>query len=252
MFPLWMISSPRLLSRQISSSSEKGREVGPPFMWAATSASTSSTTSAPIREDPGMECPPVWVIDVMPYLRAQAIILRPVVPSFTVPRPTSPTSVTPASASSLKSFSSRPCSRMRAPARTFMPVGEKFAKARCAVIASALTPITSRGRPGRCTSPAETSVVTPPCSVESIQPSWFWRGVQSPMTGWEWLSIMPGMTEEPLASITRLTPLASILTSRPTAVIFPFSIRIVSASARGAESSPVSTAPRFRIRRRSA
>ena len=32
--------------------------------------------------------------------------------------------------------------------------------------------------------PAETIVVTPPCKDESIQPSWFCRGVQSPATGW--------------------------------------------------------------------
>ena len=40
--------------------------------------------------------------------------------------------------------------------------GRKPSKARCAVMASALTPTTSRGRPGRCTSPAETMLVTPP------------------------------------------------------------------------------------------
>ncbi len=60
----------------------------------------------------------------------------------------------------------------------------------------------SFGRPGRCTSPAEIIVVTPPLSVESIQPSWFWRGVQSPNTGCTWLSISPGHSVTPLASIS--------------------------------------------------
>ena len=79
-----------------------------------------------------------------------------------------------------------------APAWTFTPLARKFENVRCAVIASALSPTMSRGRPGVCTSPAETIVVTPPCRQESIQPSWFCRGVQSPATGWTWLSIRPG------------------------------------------------------------
>ena len=44
-------------------------------------------------------------------------------------------------------------------------------------IAIALRPTISFGRPGICTSPAEISVVTPPCSVESIHPNCCWRGV---------------------------------------------------------------------------
>ena len=36
-------------------------------------------------------------------------------------------------------------------------------KARCAKIAMAFSPTMSFGRPGVCTSPAETMVVTPPC-----------------------------------------------------------------------------------------
>ena len=85
-----------------------------------------------------------------------------------------------------------PFSITGAPASTFTPAGRKLWNARCAVIASALSPTMSFGRPGRCTSPAEIIVVTPPLSVESIQPSWFWRGVQSPNTGCTWLSIRPG------------------------------------------------------------
>ena len=95
-----------------------------------------------------------------------------------------------------------PCSSTGAPACSLTPPGRKFEKARCAVIASALTPTTSRGRPGRWTSPAEIIVVTPPCRKLSIQPSWLWRGVQSPNTGWTWLSISPGATVVPLASTT--------------------------------------------------
>jgi len=47
-------------------------------------------------------------------------------------------------------------------------------------------------------------VVTPPFMVESIQPIWFWRGVQSPNTGCTWLSIRPGATQVWRASITVL------------------------------------------------
>ena len=77
---------------------------------------------------------------------------------------------------------------------------------RCAVIAIALTPTMSRGRPGVCTSPAEIMVVTPPLRLESIQPSWFWRGVQSPATGWTWLSMRPGASVVPLASMVVVAP----------------------------------------------
>ena len=45
--------------------------------------------------------------------------------------------------------SSRPCSRIGAPARTFTPAGRTFANARCATIASALSPTMSFGRPGQ-------------------------------------------------------------------------------------------------------
>ena len=52
-----------------------------------------------------------------------------------------------------------------------------------AVIAKAFRPTISFGRPGKCTSPAEIIVVTPPFMVDSIHPNWFCRGVQSPKTG---------------------------------------------------------------------
>ncbi len=92
-----------------------------------------------------------------------------------------------------------PFSSTGAPAITFTPAGRKLWKARCAVMASAFRPTMSFGRPGRCTSPAEIIVVTPPFSVESIQPSWLWRGVQSPNTGCTCESIRPGATAVPLA-----------------------------------------------------
>ena len=85
-----------------------------------------------------------------------------------------------------------PFSITGAPAWTLTPDGRKAVKARCAVIAIAFRPTTSRGRPGMCTSPAEIMVVTPPCKKLSIQPIWFCRGVQSPATGWTWLSIRAG------------------------------------------------------------
>ena len=59
-----------------------------------------------------------------------------------------------------------PFSMIGAPACTFTPPGRKLWNARCAVMASALTPTMSRGRPGRCTSPAEIMVVTPPLRNE--------------------------------------------------------------------------------------
>ena len=68
----------------------------------------------PSRESTDRPCG--WCIEVMPYLRAQAIICRPVGPSLTPPRPTSPRSFTPASASSRKSSSTMPCSMTGAPA----------------------------------------------------------------------------------------------------------------------------------------
>src|SRR6218665_229657 len=85
-----------------------------------------------------------------------------------------------------------PFSMTGAPASTFTPPGRKLSKGGWGVMANAFRPTMSLGRPGRCTSPAEIMVVTPPCMVESIQPIWPWRGVQSPNTGRTWLSMRPG------------------------------------------------------------
>ncbi len=51
-----------------------GSAVWPPLMWPITSVSASSTTSASMRPEPGIEGPPVWIVLWMPYLRAQATI----------------------------------------------------------------------------------------------------------------------------------------------------------------------------------
>ena len=134
-----------------------------------------------------------------------------------------------------------------APAWIFMPPGRKAVNMRWAAMAMALRPTTSRGRPGVWTSPAEIMVVTPPCRVESIQLSWLWRGVQSPATGWTWLSMRPGTRAEPWASITVRAPSASRSAARPTAAMRPSSTRTASASSTGRAMSPLSRRPMLRI-----
>ncbi len=138
-----------------------------------------------------------------------------------------------------------PFSMMGAPASTFTPPGRKLSKARCAVMASAFSPTMSFGRPGRCTSPADTIVVTPPFIVLSIQPSWFWRGVQSPNTGCTWLSIRPGQTQVCLASMVVLAWLVSQSACLPIAVMRPSWMTTVSASRMGLSMSPDSSSPMF-------
>ena len=115
------------------------------------------------------------------------------------------------------------------------------------MIASALRPTISFGRPGKCTSPAEIIVVTPPFNVDSIHPIWFCRGVQSPNTGWTWLSIKPGASVVPLASINVVAALASQLFSLPIVEIFPSIATMVSASRIGLVISPDSNKPIFLI-----
>ena len=100
-------------------------------------------------------------------------------------------------ASSAKSDSTKPCSRSTAPACTVAPSGCTVWNALCARMARALTPAGSVGRPGRCGSPAEMSVVTPPLTCASIQPIVESRGVKSPNTGWTWGSMSPGTTVPP-------------------------------------------------------
>ena len=80
--------------------------------------------------DPAIDGPPVWNVETMPCCRAQASIGAASAPVLTDPRPTSPTRLTPAAASSAKSCSSRPSSRIGAPAWTLTPAGRTLAKAR--------------------------------------------------------------------------------------------------------------------------
>src|SRR3990172_9097435 len=107
-------------------------------------------------------------------------------------------------------------------------------------MASALSPTTSLGRPGRCTSPAEIMVVSPPWSPDSMKSNVRWRGVKSPKTGWQWESSNPGITVVPLASMTVSASPSSPL---PTAAILPPSITIVSPSRSGRWRSPETIAP---------
>ena len=120
-------------------------------------------------------------------------------PVFTEPRPTSPIRLTPAAASSAKSASSSPSSRIGAPAWTLTPAGRTLANALTATIASALSPTMSLGRPGRWTSPAEIIEVTPPCSSDSMKSVVRWRGVQSPNTGMDVRVDEPGKRRRALA-----------------------------------------------------
>ena len=138
-----------------------------------------------------------------------------------------------------------------APASTFTPPPTPAARmpsnARWAVIASAFSPTMSLGRPGRWTSPAEIIVVTPPFRHDSIQPSWFWRGVQSPNTGWTCESISPGASVVPRQSMVVRACSVSQSAARPIATIRPSSTTTVSASRIGASMSPESIRPTFRI-----
>src|SRR5205085_12415810 len=72
-------------------------------------------------------------------------------------------------------------------------------------------------------------------------------GVQSPATGWTWLSVRPGARVVPLAStiVVALSVLASL--SRRMADILPFSATIVSAARIGLSMAPESNRPILRI-----
>ena len=249
--PLCTISSARGLFSHSVQTALYESEVWPPLTWPITSASASSTTCSSISPEPGIEGPPVWIVLCIPCLRAHATIRAASSPALTEPSPTSPSSFTPAAAISAKSLSVIPFSITGAPASTFTPPPTPAARipsnARCAVIASAFTPVTSLGRPGRCTSPAEIIVVTPPFMHDSIQPSWFCRGVQSPNTGCTCESISPGASAVPRQSITRRGLSQSQSACLPTAAISPSSTTIVSASRIGASMSPESIRPTLRI-----
>src|SRR5438309_1269701 len=97
MFPHCTISSAMSVatSRSISAGV---MDVVPPLMWPTTSGAVSSTTSALIGLLPAIEGPPVWMVTVMPWARAQRTIGAASLPVFTEPRPISPTRRTPAAA----------------------------------------------------------------------------------------------------------------------------------------------------------
>ena len=157
--------------------SRSGSEVVPPLMWPAMCGLASRTASARIAHEPGSDGPPVWNVETIPFARPHATIGAASAPVFTDPRPISPMRRTPAAAISAKSASTIPSSRIGAPARTLTPPGRRLAYAVDGAIASALRPTMSFGRPGRCGSPAEIIVVTPPWSPDSMKSDVRWRGV---------------------------------------------------------------------------
>src|SRR5213594_4198203 len=112
-------------------------------------------------------------------------------------------------------------------------------------MASALRPTMSLGRPGRCTSPAEIAVVTPPFIAESMKSTVRWRGVKSPKTGWTCESMRPGMTVVPRQS---MTVSASSSRPRPMPAILPSRSTSESASRRGRRRSPLTSVPMLRRR----
>ncbi len=107
--------------------SSSGSAVVPPFTWPTMSGRASSTTSARMALEPAMDGPPVWNVETMPCCRAHASIGAAAAPVLTDPSPTSPIRFTPASAMSAKSCSSRPVSRIGAPAWTLTPAGRTLA-----------------------------------------------------------------------------------------------------------------------------
>ena len=161
----------------------------------------AQTRSARMALLPGIETPPVCIATRMPRACAQRTIGPASSGVQTAESPISPTSWTPASAISSKSASVNPCSRMTAPAMTFTPAGRALANALAARIASAFVPARSFGRPGTCGSPAEIIEVTPPCRQLSMKSRMRCRGEKSPITGWTWLSMRPGISVAPAASI---------------------------------------------------
>ena len=166
--PQWTISiAMSVPTTRSMSSSDIG--VVPPLTWPTMCGFASRTASAAIGFEPAIDGPPVWNVTVMPCCFAQATIGAACAPVLTLPSPISPTSVTPPAAISAKSCSSSPSSRIGAPALTFTPAGRRFAYAFAATIASAFSPMTSFGRPGRWTSPAEMTEVTPPCRPDSMK-----------------------------------------------------------------------------------
>ena len=125
------------------------------------------TVSAPIADDPGSEGPPVWIVETIPCVRAHSTIGAAAAPVRTDPSPISPSRLTPPAAISAMSSSVRPSSRIGAPPWTFTPPGPERGIGLRGKDRERLEAVTSFGRPGTWTSPAETAPVTPPWSIES-------------------------------------------------------------------------------------
>ncbi|RJQ80814.1 hypothetical protein D5S19_24530 [Amycolatopsis panacis] len=149
------------VSANSASTSANGSAVGPPLACPHTSGRNASNALPPSEAPPAALAPPAWHITVSPASRAQRTWSTPPIGSANAPKPYL-ARLTPVSASSRKSCSDSVGSISTAPARTRMPPGRYLLKHRCAAIASAFTPAASRGRPGTCTSPADTVVVMPP------------------------------------------------------------------------------------------
>ncbi len=145
-----------------------GTAVGPPLIWQTMSGSAAITSAAGTVVLPGIEVPPVCIMTTIPYFFAHLTMGAASFGLLIPPRPISPTTRTPSLASSSKSFSCRPGSRMRLPPRTFTPPGLALANDFAARMARAFVPATSFGLPGRWTSPAEIMVVTPPWRDDSM------------------------------------------------------------------------------------
>ena len=124
--PQWTISSAISVATS-ASISRSLMEVVPPLMWPTTWGAASRTTSALMGLEPAIEGPPVWIVTVMPCCLAHFTMGAASWPVRTEPRPISPTRRTPARAISAKSSSTRPSSRIGAPAWTLTPAGRRFA-----------------------------------------------------------------------------------------------------------------------------
>ena len=147
--PQWTISIAIPDRRPARSMSASGSDVVPPLMWPDdVRLRLEDGVRARSRSSPRSTGRPCGTSRPSRALGAHATIGAASAPVFTDPSPISPMSLTPPAAISAKSASTSPCSRIGAPARTLTPPGRNVAYARCATIASALSPTMSFGRPG--------------------------------------------------------------------------------------------------------
>ena len=194
-------------ARRARGSGRAGSAVWPPLMWPMTSASASSTTSLSIRPEPGIEGPPVWMVLWMPYLRAQPTIALASSPLLTPPRPTSPSSFTPACGQLLEVALDHALLDHRRAGQHLDAAGPEGVEGALRRDGQRLHADDVLGTPGQMHLAGRDhggdAAVAGSCRSSSIC---CWRGVQSPNTGWTWLSIRPGATVVPLALTTVLAP----------------------------------------------